>query len=128
MRTAAAAGAFYFLSAFVVGVVLGTARVLLVAPHIGPLAAVALELPLMLAASWLFSRVITARLSVPASARILMGVIAFGLLIAAETLLGILTFGQDLATQWARLATLPGALGLFGQILFAAIPRIQARA
>ena len=42
----------YVLPVFAVAFLLGALRVTLVAPRIGPLAAVALELPLVLALSW----------------------------------------------------------------------------
>ncbi|MBD3765451.1 MAG: hypothetical protein IE927_12185, partial [Rhodobacterales bacterium] len=42
----------YAGSAFALGCVLGVLRLTLVAPRLGEVAAVALELPVMLAASW----------------------------------------------------------------------------
>ncbi len=53
---ASKAGALYALTVFLAGFVLGTFRVLLVAPHFGETIAVILEAPLMLMASWYVCR------------------------------------------------------------------------
>jgi hypothetical protein len=45
------AGALYAITVFLIGFILGTIRVLLLAPHLGETIAVILEAPLMLAAS-----------------------------------------------------------------------------
>ena len=47
------AGLAYFAVVFAAGFVLGTLRVLVVAPHLGEIAAVVAELPIMLAVSWI---------------------------------------------------------------------------
>ncbi|MBX9729466.1 MAG: hypothetical protein K2X31_11205, partial [Sphingopyxis sp.] len=57
-------GVFYGLFAFMLGFVLGTARVLLLAPTVGPTLAVLIELPLMLAACWWWSGRIARRIEV----------------------------------------------------------------
>lgn len=127
MRSARAGG-IYFLAAFALGSVLGTIRVLAIAPRLGELGAVLLELPVMLAASWLLSSAITRRLGVPPAppSRLAMGLTALILLTTAESLLGLYGFGQDLERQFARLATMPGAIGLAGQAAFALIPLLQS--
>lgn len=50
--TAIKAGAIYFAAAFALGFVLGTIRVLWLAPHVGETAAVLAEQPVMLTVSW----------------------------------------------------------------------------
>ena len=65
----ARAGATYAVSVFVVGFALGTLRVLVVAPRLGDTVAVTLEAPVMLLASWEFSRRLIKRFDVPAQAR-----------------------------------------------------------
>ena len=129
MRPAIAAGALYFLAAFAAGFVLGALRVTTIVPRMGELAAVLLELPLMLAASWWFSRRILAHRTPEFSRNqaLAMGAAAFVMLMAAETLLGLTAFSRPLAEQWHRLLTPQGALGLSGQVAFALIPWFQTQ-
>jgi hypothetical protein len=116
----------YWAGVFALGVVLGTARVLWLAPTIGELAAVAAELPLMLAASWwLARRLVAGRALTPAEAAA-MGALALALLLASEALLAI-ALGQGLRGWFAALASPPGALGLAGQLGFAALPWLVSR-
>ena len=53
MSTALRAGFVYFLIVFAIGFVLGTVRVLFVVPRFGATNAVLIELPVMLAVSWI---------------------------------------------------------------------------
>lgn len=121
------AGSSYFAAIFALGFVLGTARTLWLLPRVGELTAVALELPLMLAASWWLSARLTLRFEVPAAtpARLAMGALAFSLLMAAELFLSLVVFGMGCQTQLAHYATAAGALGLAGQVFFALIPWLQ---
>jgi hypothetical protein len=117
--------ALYCLLVFAAGFVLGAVRTLWVAPWTGPLVAVALELPLMLAVSWMAWSFVARRLPVRTVAQgAATGALAFGLLMAAETLLG-LALGRGLAAQLAALATPAGLLGLYGQAVFALLPVIR---
>ncbi len=126
---AAAAGAAYFLVLFLLGFVLGAIRVLVIAPRLGDVAAVLLELPVMLAASWLVCRTLIRRMGVAAdsTSRLLMGFTGFALLMLAELALGLFGFGRSLATQLAAWTEPAGLIGLAGQIAFGAIPLLQAR-
>jgi len=121
------AGLAYFVAVFAAGFALGTIRVLFVLPLIGEAAAVAIELPVMLAASWLASRWLIRRFGLPARVLhgLVMGGLAFGLLMSAELGLSVLAFGRNLAEHLDHYRTLPGLLGLLGQVAFAAIPAIQ---
>ncbi len=56
MITATKAGVLYALSVFLIGLILGTIRVLLLVPRLGEKAAVTLETAMMLAASWFVCR------------------------------------------------------------------------
>ena len=127
--TAITAGAAYFAIVFAIGFILGTIRVLLLAPTLGDTTAVLIETPFILTASWIVCGYVIRKISVPAdlSARITMGAVALGLLLAAETVLGVTAFGRTLNDIAAQYATAAGALGLAGQIVFAAFPLMRAR-
>jgi hypothetical protein len=127
---AAAAGAAYFLILFLAGFVLGTVRMLQVAPRVGDITAVLLELPLMLTASWVVCRFLIRRMGLAAGVtpRLLMGLTGFILLILAEIALGLVGFGRSLEMQLAALAQPAGFIGLAGQVAFGAIPLLQPSA
>ena len=57
--------------------------------------------------------------------RSLMGLVAFAVLMAAEFSLAGLVFGRSLDEQLACYASVPGAIGLAAQIVFAAFPVVQ---
>src|SRR5947209_784739 len=121
------AGALYALIVFLIGFMLGTIRVLLIVPYLGETAAVSLETPLMLAASWFVCRWCVDRLDVPRriGPRSLMGVVAFVVLMTAEFALGRLAFGRPMSQQLAAYGEAPGAIGLAAQIVFATFPVVQ---
>lgn len=114
----------YALPVFAAGFVLGTLRVLWLAPMVGPFTAVAMELPVILAVSWFTAGRVLRRWPMPAAARLATGALAFVILLACEAALS-LAFGRTLRAFAADLATPPGALGLAGQIVFALIPRLR---
>lgn len=125
---AAKAGAAYFAVAFAIAFVLGALRVLVVAPQVGELAAVLIEVPIMLAVSWFVCGWILRRHDVPGSigARLTMGAVAFALLMAAEFALGIYGFGKTAGEIVASFALLPAQFGLAGQVGFALMPVLRA--
>lgn len=118
----------YWAVVFAAGFVLGTLRVLALAPVTGELAAVALEIPVMLVISWVASKRVCRRFAVSTriAPRLLMGVAAFALLIAAEVALSVYAFGQTAAAWAGSLGTPAGLLGLAGQVGFGMIPAVQA--
>lgn len=128
MATAARAGIVYFLIVFAIGFVLGTIRVLFVMPQLGATAAVAIELPIMLALSWIACVWLVGRFQVPteAGARLLMGVLAFALLMAGELGVSVFGFGRSAAQHFATYAGFEAQLGLGAQLLFAAFPLVEA--
>jgi len=128
-KTTAVAAVLYFSIVFAIAFGLGTIRVLLLVPAIGELAATLVELPIILIVSWWASAYVVARHAVsPAPApRLAMGVIAFLILMTAETLLGLFAFGRPLADQLSAYRGLAAQIGLAGQIAFAAIPWVQGR-
>lgn len=129
MIRALGAGVTYFALVFAAGFLLGSVRVLALEPALGGTAAVVLELPVMLAISWLACGWTLRRWRVlPGLAhRLVMGLSAFGLLMAAETATGMLLMGRSAAEQWAALMSPSGRLGLAAQIAFAVFPLLQRR-
>jgi hypothetical protein len=127
MRAAVLAGLAYFAIVFALGFALGTARALLIAPRLGQLGAVAVELPVMLAASWLACGGLVRRFAVPPTpeARIVMGGFAFALLMAAELGVSVVAFSRTPAAHFAADQALAAQLGLAAQLLFAAFPLIR---
>jgi hypothetical protein len=118
------AGFAYFGIVFAAGFVFGTVRTLVLAPRIGAVGAVLIELPLMLAVAWFVCRWLVQLFAVGAAwtERLLMGVVAFLLLMIAVLILTIAAFGGTVPGFIAALGTPEGALGLAGQLAFAASP------
>ena len=79
LRSGIRAGIAYAATVFGIGFLLGTARVLLLAPRVGPTIAVLVETPVILAASWYVAAYWMQRLAVAAEirTRIPVGVVAF---------------------------------------------------
>lgn len=113
----------YFALAFAAGFVLGPIRMFVLTPRIGAVAAVLIELPIILTASYFIARWVLRRYRIGASAsqRFAIGVLAFVMLMSAEFLLSM-AFGQSPREFVLSMATLAGSIGLGGQILFAFIP------
>jgi hypothetical protein len=129
MPSAAIAGLAYFSIVFAVGFALGTLRVLVLIPTFGdPIAAIIVELPIILALSWMASRWLIVRFDVPISfnARLVMGGLAFTTLMIAELGVSVFGFGRTLSAHLEQYRQLPTLLGLVGQIAFAAFPVIQS--
>ncbi|WP_439533891.1 hypothetical protein [Polymorphobacter sp.] len=125
MKNALIAASVYFIALFALGFGLGTLRVLLVTPLVGPLAATSLELLIMLAAAYALCRRVIARWQVTGSTtlRAAMALWFLILLFAGEALLGAALFGRSPAQQWrAALGTPAGLLGLLAQIIVAGLP------
>jgi hypothetical protein len=120
----AAAAASYAGLIFAAGFVLGTLRVLVLVPRIGAVWAEAIEVPIMLALSFLVARWQVARHGVPARLppRLAMGGLAFILLMSAEIVLGVIGFGQPLAEVLTGYGDPRRWIGLGGQIAFGLMP------
>jgi hypothetical protein len=121
------AGAVYFALVFALGFVLGTARVLAVAPILGETLATLVELPAMLAASWLLCGWCVRRFDVPCAGgeRVAMGALAFALLMLAEFSLSSVLMDRSAAAHFARYGEIGPALGLAAQLAFAAFPVVR---
>jgi len=121
------AGTVYVVAVFAVGFVLGVLRTLMLEPLLGPLAAVMVELPVILTIAWVVCTHILRRWPLSPSAAAGMGAIAFSLLMLAEAGLSTLLAGRSLAEHLGLYTQLPHQVGLGGQFAFAFIPWIQAR-
>ncbi len=123
------AGAAYFVVVFAIGSGCGTLRTLVIAPHVGEVAAVLIELPAMLAASWLACAWVLNRFAVPARGRerLAIGAVAFLLLIAAEAALGVFALGRSLAAHVGTYRLTAVQVGLAAQLLFGLFPVIQPK-
>lgn len=117
------ATASYWGIIFALGFVLGTLRVLWLAPLSGPVAATLTELPVILAASWWAAGWAVRRFAIAGSGEALaIGAGAFALLMAAECALAVGMMGQTPAQWLARLREPAALLGLAGQVVFALMP------
>lgn len=121
------AGVAYVAIIFALGFILGTVRVFLLLPYVGETAAVLIETPFVLGASWIVCGILIRRFAVGAhlAPRLFMGAVALTLLLLAELLLGVYGFGRSLSEHIAHYTTAPGALGLAGQALFGTFPLLR---
>jgi hypothetical protein len=118
----------YVSTVFAAAFVLGALRVLLVAPRLGELAAVTLEVPVVLGLSWAVAGAVLRRWPLPRPGqRLAMGSLAFAVLMCAEATLGILLFGRTAHDILSATATLPGLVGLAGHIGFALVPALRGQ-
>ena len=117
----------YFTVVFAAAFVVGALRVTLIAPQIGALAAVAVEVPLVLCLSWIVAGRVLQRWPLTLPQRAAMGVLAFVCLMLAEFTLAFALSGVTPAAYAASLTQAPGALGLAGQIGFALIPIVRVQ-
>lgn len=122
-------GIIYFLLVFGTGFVLGTVRVLLIVPHVGHQAAELLEMPLMLLATVLAARWITRRFPEPRTnaARLAIGGIALGLMLAGELAVGIGLRGMTASDVILNRDPVSGTAYYVSLLLFAAMPWIVSR-
>ena len=124
MARALKAGIAYFVVVFAFAFAMGALRVLVLVPRLGELAAVLIEVPLVVAVSWWVCTRAVARWQVGNAKRdrLLMGAYAFGLLIAVEWTLSVTAFGRTSAQFVQAIFTPAGAIGLAGQVVFGLMP------
>jgi hypothetical protein len=129
LKRALLAGLAYWSIVFTLGFVLGALRVLAIAPSVGSeTIAVLIEWPFMLVASWIAARRLLERFGpLRLTERAMMGAFAFSLLLLAELALAKVGFGLSFGEWVLRLSSVPGAIGLVGQILFALFPLFADR-
>ncbi|MDK9697171.1 MAG: hypothetical protein OEL76_12325 [Siculibacillus sp.] len=123
MSAVVKAAAGWFAVTFAVAFGLGAVRQTLVAPRFGALAAVAIEVPILLVVSWVVARWAVRRFAVSdrPTSRLAMGGLAFTMLQASELALAS-AFGTPPSTYLAAVLTAPGALGFAAQVAFAFMP------
>jgi hypothetical protein len=121
------AGLVYFAIVFAAGFLLGILRVLAVAPRLGESSAVLIELPVMLAVAWVTCGWLIRRYAVNGALapRLIMGGVAFVMLMPAEMGVAVFGFEQTVVQHVAAYSTVAAVLGLWGQIAFALFPVVQ---
>jgi len=122
-----ATGAIYFAAVFAAGFCLGVLRTLLVQPLLGPLSAVALELPIILGIAWLACTRILGRHPLTRGGAGIMGALAFALLMLGELMVSTLLGGRSWSGHLALYAQAQHQLGLAGQLVYALFPVIQVQ-
>jgi len=96
------------------------------APLVGDVGAVAIELPLMLWVSWVCCGWCLRRFDVSAMRhRAPMGAMAFLVLMVMEATLALAGFGMTIADYASGFLGAAGALGLLGQIAFGLLPLVH---
>jgi hypothetical protein len=127
MTSSIGAGLAYFGIVLAVGFLFGGIRVLLLAPAFGELAAVIIELPVILAIAWIVCSWLLRNFGVPATLihRFTMGGVAFVLLMIAEFALATLLFGNSLSEHLGSYRALHRTLGLAGQMTYGTFPIVQ---
>jgi hypothetical protein len=128
-RRARNAGLLYCSAIFVAGVVLGAIRTLWVAPLAGPIVAVALEAPVLLAFSWSVCGWIGERLEGSESFldRLVMGGGALAVLVCAEAVIALITGKRSISQQMLQYGESAVLLGLLAQLGFAFFPLLRGR-
>ena len=112
----------YYVAVFGFAFAMGVARTLVVAPRLGPTAAVLLEIPIVLGVSWLVARRILRGAHFTRWQCAALGAIAFALTMASGVALAQAIWDQS-STLWLMSLTTPlGLVGLTGQVLFGLIP------
>jgi len=123
------AGLAYFACVFGAGFMLGSVRVPFLVPRFGERIAELIEAPFMLAVVLLSARFIARRFALPvaATSRLIVGVLALGLLLAAEFLLTAAIQDRSPGEYIASRDPVAGTVYLALLALFAFMPLIIAR-
>lgn len=118
------AGLAYFALVFGAGFVLGALRVSILVPRLGERISELSEMPLMFAVIVIAARFVTRRFAVPFSipARLGTGLLALGLLLAAELLLAVILQDRTLANYVTSRDPVSGSVYLAMLLLFALMP------
>jgi hypothetical protein len=127
MSTPHGLGLLYFLVVFGFAFATGMTRELFIAPRLGSVTAVFLEIPILVLVSWIVARRLVGKRPFVLYERAMMGATGFALTMASEAALAMLLRGQTL-TEWAATVFSPlGLAGLCSQIAFAIMPILVGR-
>ena len=123
------ASATYFALVFGAGFALGLIRVPFLVPHFGERVAELLETPVMLVVIYFASRYVVRRFALASSARLVVavGVFALVLLFAAELLLAVALQGRSIAGYISDRDPVSGSVYLASVALYAVMPWLQTR-
>jgi len=123
------AGLSYFALVFGAGFILGSVRVPFLVPRLGERIAELIETPFMLVVVLLSARFIARRFALPVatSARLTVGLLALGLLLAAEFLLAAAIQDRSFGEYIESRDPVSGTIYLAMLVLFALMPFIIAR-
>ncbi len=123
------AGAAYFGLVFGAGFVLGSIRVPFLVPRLGERMAELIEMPFMFVVILVSARFIIRRFSLPANipARLGAGLLALGILVAAELSLAVLLQDRTIGEYIASRDPVSGSVYLALLAVFAVMPLILAR-
>jgi hypothetical protein len=121
------AGLVYFLLVFVAGFLLGTMRTFVVAPAIGDVPAVLVEVPLMLAVAWLACGWVTSKASFEAKPAelVAMGATALLLLLAAEASVSVWLGNMSLNEHFRSYRRADVLIGLAAQGAYGCFPLVR---
>ncbi len=127
--TAVKAGAVYAIGMFSIGFAMGAIRFMFLLPLFGELAAIVIELPIMLVFSWLLCgrAILIWHVDSQTRIRAAMGATAFASLMVVDLGLYVLMFNSSPLEAMARWGTTAGAFGLAGQIVFGLLPLVRFR-
>jgi hypothetical protein len=122
------AGVLLFVLVFAAGFAFGAVRELLVRPYTGRELAQLLELPLMIAVSYMASRFVVRRSTIGEAGDWRdVGLLAFVLLMIGEMLVALLILRMGLKAFIGSFLTPVGFLSLLAQALLIVLPEIAAR-
>ena len=116
----------YFALTYVAGFVFGSLREWLIVPRAGTLIATLIETPVMLTVTYFAAQWIVGRFEIPPSSgeRLLIGGIAFLILMIAEVVLSGFMRGWSVEAWVAHFKTPDGAISLAMFVLFGLMPWI----
>ena len=127
MIAACIMGLRYYAIVFGLAFVMGVARTMVIAPRLGATVAVLLEVPIIVATSWVTVRHLLRHCAPTFPQSAAMGAVAFTLTMGSEVILARLLRGQSVIAWAADVMTPLGLIGLAGQIAFAVMPVLVAQ-